>query len=121
MVKDLHVDRLLDVVHGDGEGLVPPGVEVLVDDSTLVNLLSSHFELDVRVTGTWQHMATAALSLTHMPSRRWFNAVHELNSGCSYNIYRHCAMAPDSLSPSRQKTKICYTRGFFKFFCYLGK
>lgn len=68
MVKDFHVDGLLDVVHGDGEGLVPPGVEVLVDDSTLVNLLSSHFELDVRVTGTWQHMATAALSLTHMPS-----------------------------------------------------
>lgn len=118
MVKDFHVDRLLDVVHGDGEGLVPPGVEVLVDDSTLVNLLSSHFELDVRVTGTWQHMATAALSLTHMPSRRWFSAVHELNSGCSYNIYgiAQWHLIPFPHPDRRQKYAIRAV--FLYFFCY---
>lgn len=113
MVKDFHVDRLLDVVHGDGEGLVPPGVEVLVDDSTLVNLLSSHFELDVRVTGTWQHMATAALSLTHMPRRPLVQRSTRTEQWLQLQYLPHCTMAPDPPFPIPTEDKICYTRGFF--------
>ena len=55
VVVDLDVDGLGNVLDGQGEGLVPPGVEVLVDGAASVHLLAANLELDVRVAGAWQH------------------------------------------------------------------
>lgn len=49
VVKDLNVNRLVDVFYGDGEALLPLGVQVLEDRPTPVHLLAADLELHIRV------------------------------------------------------------------------
>ena len=49
VVKDLNVNRLVDVFYGDSEALLPLGVQVLEDRPTPVHLLAADLELHIRV------------------------------------------------------------------------